>query len=125
MQTIKQHFKIKATPEEIFNAITNPLAIELWSGYPAIMEPKEDTEFSLWDGDITGKNLKMIPNEQIIQEWYFGEQEDKSIVTITLRNQKGSTYIELVHTNVPDNDYEELLEGWREYYWGAVKKYFE
>ena len=59
MKTIRQHYFINATPEEVFSAITNPFTIELWSGYPARMEAKEGTEFSIFDGDIAGRNIKI------------------------------------------------------------------
>lgn len=125
MKTFKEQFKIKATPEEVFNALVNPLTIELWSGYPAVMEAKENVEFSLWDGDISGKNLKIITNQQLMQEWYFGDQPEQSIVTINLTPTKIGTFIELSHTNIPEEAYEDIKEGWKKYYWGAIKIFFE
>jgi uncharacterized protein YndB with AHSA1/START domain len=125
MQTITQTHFIKATPEEVFIAITNPLTIELWSGYPAVMEAKEDFEFSLFEGDISGRNLKVIPGRQLIQEWYFGDSSEQSLVTITLSASKNRTRAELVHTNVPDEIFEEFREGWKDYYWGSIIKFFK
>ena len=123
---IKLYQTIKATPEEIFLALTNPFTIELWSDSPAIMDDKEGTEFSLWDGDITGKNVKVVPNAELVQEWDFGDLPEPSIVTIRLHPQKsGGTQIELHHTNIPDEAYENINEGWREYYIGAIKRFFE
>ena len=125
MKEIKRIFHIKARPEEIYTALTNPLSIELWTGYPAIMEPVPDTEFSIWEGDIHGKNLEFIENRKIVQEWYFGDQIVSSIVTIELLNEKGGTRIELFHTNIPDEAYHNIDYGWKEYYFGALRKYFE
>jgi uncharacterized protein YndB with AHSA1/START domain len=126
MQTITQTHFINATPEDVFIAITNPLTIELWSGYPAVMAAKEDFEFSLFEGDISGRNLKVIPGRQLIQEWYFGEDSpEQSLVTITLSASKNKTRAELVHTNVPDEIFEEFREGWKDYYWGAIIKFFK
>jgi activator of HSP90 ATPase len=125
MQTIKQFHYIDALPEEIFSAITNPITIELWSGYPAHMEAKESTEFSIFDGDICGRNISVIMNQQLVQEWYFGENPTESIVTITLKPQNNGTRVTLEHINVPDEVAEEFEEGWRKYYWGAIKKFFK
>ena len=124
MKTIKQHHFIKATPEEVYTALTNPLTIELWSGYPAEMQPVEGEEFTMFDGDITGRIISVIPNQQLIQEWYFGERQEESLVTIELKAVEGGTRIELSHINVPDEDFKDLEEGWRSFYWGALKKYF-
>ena len=125
MKTIKQSHFINATPEEVYTALTNPLTIELWSGYPAEMQPVEDTEFTIFEGDISGRNISLIPNQQLVQEWYFGENTEKSVVTMVLKPSGDGTHVDLEHTNVPDEDWENMEEGWRSYYWGAIKKYFK
>lgn len=125
MKTIKQYYTIGATPEEVFLALTNPLTIELWSGYPAIMEARENSEFSLFEGEISGRNIKIITNKQLVQEWYFGDNQEESVVTINLIPFKNKTNVELLHTNVPDEVYEEFEQGWRNYYWSAIINYFK
>ena len=125
MKTIKQTHIIDATPAEVFLALTNPLTIELWSGYPAVMETGENAEFSIFDGDISGKNLKIVQDQQLIQEWYFGETDEQSVVTINLFPLKNKTRVEVEHTNVPDEVFEEFREGWKDFYFGALKKFFK
>ena len=125
MKQIRRSFVIKADKNEVFNALTNPLALELWTGYPAVMDSKPGTEFSLWEGDITGKNLEIIPGEKIVQEWFFDDPENPSIVTIELENENKGTRIKLLHTNVPDEAYGNIDYGWKEYFFGAMKKYLE
>ncbi len=125
MKDFKKYYKIPAEPEEVFTALTNPFTIELWSGYPAIMNANVNTEFSLWEGDIVGKNLEIIENRKIVQEWYFGDQEEKSIVTIKIFEDKKGAQVELIHSNIPDDDYENIIEGWDEFYFGAIINFFE
>ena len=125
MKTIRQHHFIKATPEEVFTAITNPFTIELWSGYPAQMEAKEGTEFSIFEGDIAGRNIKISENKELVQEWYFGDRQEESIVTISLKPHQSGTKVSLEHTNVPDEEAEEFEEGWNVTYWGAIKEFFK
>ena len=125
MKDFKQYFIIPATPEEVYVSLTNPFTIELWTGYPAEMNDKPDTEFSLWEGDITGRNIEFELNKKIVQEWYFGEQTQQSIVTIKLFENKKGTQVELIHNNIPDEDYDNIVEGWRESYFGAIKTFFE
>jgi len=125
MKDFKKYFNIPAEPEEVFYALINPFTIELWSGYPAIMNAEAGTEFSLWEGDITGKNLEVEENKKIVQEWFFGDQAEKSIVTIKLFTDKKGTQVEVVHQNIPDEDYDNIVEGWNEYYMGAIKAFFE
>ena len=124
MKTYHKFYRIKASPEEVYAALVKPISIELWTGMDAIMEELPGKEFSLFDGDITGLNLEFIPNEKIVQEWFFGEQDEKSIVTIALKADKNNTVAELTHTNIPDNSFDNMIEGWDSYYFGALREYF-
>lgn len=117
--------EIIADPEEVFAALTNPFQIELWSGYPADMKPEVGYVFSLWEGDITGVNLEVVPNKRLVQEWFFGEQDEQSIVRITLKKAGGRTLVDLNHTHIPEDVFEEITEGWRDYYLGSVKSMLE
>ncbi len=125
MQELRKYYRIKGTPPEIFAALTNPISISLWTGSQAKMIPEPGTEFSLFDGDIEGMNLAFEKDNKIIQEWYFGDQQEKSIVTITLRSDRHYTKIELHHTNIPDDAFEEMAYGWDSYYFGGLKGFFE
>lgn len=116
---------ITATPEEVFAALTNPFQIEIWSGYPAEMKPEKGFIFSLWEGDICGINIDVKQNRLLVQEWFFGETEKSSIVTLQLKKDGDRTRVELMHTNIPDDVYEEIVEGWKEYYLGAIKGMLE
>lgn len=117
--------EILADPEEVFAALTNPFQIELWSGYPADMKAEEGYVFSLWEGDITGVNLKVVPNRLLEQEWFFGEQEEQSVARIVLQKVKSGTLVSLQHTCIPDEVYEEIVEGWKDYYLGSLKSMLE
>jgi activator of HSP90 ATPase len=125
MKDFKYKINISASQEEVYNALTNSFQIELWTGYPAVMDEKEGTIFSLWEGDISGCNLEMIKDYKIVQEWFFGETEKPSIVRMILKKAGKDTRIELEHTNIPDDAYEEIIEGWKEYYLDSVKNFLE
>lgn len=125
MKDFKKYFIINTEPEILYNALTNAATIQLWTGEPAIMEPVEGTEFSLWSDSICGKNISFEPGRKIVQEWYFGEQEEPSIVTIILHKDKNKTSAELRHTNIPDEDFEDIIAGWMENYFGSLMKFYE
>jgi activator of HSP90 ATPase len=124
MQSLNRTYKIKAEPVDVFNAVTNAVAIELWSGYKAKIEPVEGAEFELFDGDIIGKILEIIPDKKLVQEWYFGDQTERSVVTIQFRQKGSSTIVELNHINIPDDEFDNISEGWEKYFWGAVQAFF-
>src|SRR5687767_16023238 len=111
MKEFKKYYTIPATPGEIFLALTHPLTLQLWTGEAAEMSTEPGSEFSLWEGSITRKNISFEEGKKIVQEWYFGEQEETSVVTIKLHSHKQGTSAELTHTNIPDEAYEEMVEG--------------
>lgn len=124
MKEIKRYYKLKAEPKDVYNALTNKNMIEIWTGESAEMEPKAGTLFSLWDGSISGMNLEFKENELIVQQWFFGEDSEDSIVTIKLHPIKKGSSIELHHTNIPDEAFENISEGWDDDYFGALNELF-
>lgn len=124
MKTFKKQFKINAEPSDVYSALTNPFTIELWTGYPAVMSTEPGTEFSLWDGDITGKNIEFVQDKKVVQEWDFGDQTEKSVVTISIQKDKDNSIVTVEHTNIPDDEFDDIANGWREYYFAAINSFF-
>jgi len=124
MKDFKKYYILPVPPDEVYLALTNPLTIELWSGEKAEMSTEPGTEFSLWDGSIVGKNLEFESGKKIVQQWYFGEQQEPSIVTIKLHADPRGTSVELKHSNIPDEDYEDIVEGWNEVYFASLRDFY-
>ena len=125
MKDYKQYFIIPAQPEEIYLALTNPATLQLWTGEPAEMSTEPGSEFSLWEESIIGRNLEFETNKKIVQQWYFGDQEPPSIVTIKLHPHKQGTSVELLHTNIPDEDFDEIVAGWNSNYFSSLKEFYQ
>lgn len=125
MKDFDLQLTINASKEEVYAALTNKFQIELWTGHPAVMDDQVGTEFSLWAGDISGVNMEMREDYKIVQEWFFGDTENPSIVSIILKKEANTTIVKLTHTNIPDDAYDEIVTGWKEYYLGAIKDFLE
>lgn len=125
MKDYKKYYIISAPPEDVYNALTNEATIQLWSGEIAEMTTEVGSEFSLWEGSICGKNLEFEEGKKIVQQWYFGEQEPASIVTIILHPHKEGTSAELRHTNIPDEDYEDIIDGWNFNYFASLQEFYD
>ena len=124
MKDLKRYYTMRAEPKDIYNALTNQKMIEIWSGEDAKMEPEPNTEFSMWNGSISGMNLEFEENRKIVQKWFFGEQDEDSVVTILLHPDKKGTKVELRQTNIPDEAYENISDGWDQDYFGAMNELF-
>ncbi len=90
------------------------------------MDDKVGTIFTLWGGSIWGKNLKVVREKELVQEWFSDEDtkwDKPSIAGFTLKKDRDGTVIELNHTDVPDKYSKSIEEGWRKYYLGPLKEY--
>ncbi len=125
MKDFKKYFIINTTPDQVYLALTTEATIHLWSGDKAEMRTEPGTEFSLWDGSIVGKNLEFDEGKKIVQQWYFGEQSEPSIVTIKLHAHDQGTSVEVRHTNIPTEAYEDIVEGWINTYMASLQEFYE
>jgi activator of HSP90 ATPase len=124
VKDFKKYYIIPADPQDVYNALTNPVTIELWTGDPATMSTEPGSEFSLWEDSIIGKNLEFEENKKIVQQWYFDGQDEPSIVTIKLHQHDDGTSVEVRHTNIPDEAYTDITEGWVNAYLSGLDDFF-
>ena len=125
MKTYKKYYTFPAPPEEVYLALTKAQSIQLWTGAEVEFTDEPDTEFSLWEGDIVGKNLELDYGRKIVQQWYFGEDNEPSIVTIKLHPDKKGTSLEFVQTNIPEEDFEDFTQGLEQNYFEGLIDFFE
>jgi len=125
MKDFKKYYIINAPPDQVYLALTNEATFQLWSGDQADIQAVPGGEFSLWDGSIVGKFIELEPPFRLVQQWYFGDQAEESIVTIKLHPHDLGTSAELRHTNIPDGDYEDIIEGWNETWFGSLQEFYE
>ncbi|HXB39587.1 MAG TPA: SRPBCC domain-containing protein [Bacteroidia bacterium] len=124
MKDFKKYYLLSATPEEVYIALTNPLTIKLWTNEEAEMSTEPGSEFSIMGDSIVGKNIEFVENKKIVQQWYFGEQEEESIVTIKIHPHAEGASVELRHSNIPDETFDDIVEGWNSAYFGSLQEYF-
>lgn len=89
------------------------------------MDDKPGTKFTLWGGDIHGTNIRMDKNKIIEQDWYGGNWEEPSRVRCQFLPAGDKTKVILFQENIPDEELDDIDDGWRQYYMGPLKKYLE
>ncbi len=118
-QTIKFD---NTTPETLFDIFTNPEKHGEILGADVIISAKEGAEFSCFNGNVTGKNLLVIPNKMIVQSWrgnVWKKNDVASILTLVFSAVKGGAEIYMVHNNTPG----QFVEQWDAFYWKPIKRY--
>lgn len=125
MKTLKQEYKIKAPVSKVWNCLTDPREINNWNGGPAKMKAEKGFKFSLWGGDIHGTNSKIVNQKEIRQNWMSGKWDEFSKVIIKLSFVNGITTIALTQSGIPNEEYNDIADGWNRYYFGEIKKLLE
>ena len=124
MKKIELRYTIKAPIASVWRALVDPIIINQWGGGPAIMTPYID-KFSLWGGDIWGKNIEVIDNKLLVQDWYSDDWKAPSKVKFVLTVDGKNTHLNLIHTDFPDDQLKDLKSGWEQFYLGPIKKILE
>ncbi len=47
------------------------------------------------------------------------------ILTIKLHPHENGTSVELKHVNIPDVEYDDIVEGWNESYFGSLLEFYD
>ncbi|MGA7677675.1 MAG: SRPBCC domain-containing protein, partial [Dehalococcoidia bacterium] len=83
--------------------------------------------FTAYGEYIEGVNLELIPDKKIVQTWRASDWPEGhySKVTFSLEEVKGSTRLVFTQTGVPEEYYDDVSQGWRDWYWSPMKEMFE
>lgn len=124
---IHQEVRVKASPEKIYSALTNGKEFSEVTGAPAEISAVEGGAFSLFGGQITGRNIELTAKEGLVQAWRVGAWPKGvySIVRITLERAGNETKLTLDHSGFPDGAAEHLESGWHKMYWQPLKTCLE
>ena len=111
---------LPATAEQLFDMYLDPQAHTAFTGSPVSIEPRPGAPFHAFDEILTGTILHVEPKRLIVQTWrsanWPAEALD-SVLTLSFWPEKEGARIELVHANVPDDDFAGVSQGWEKYYW--------
>jgi activator of HSP90 ATPase len=125
---MKNRFKISATipatPDAIFKAWLSTKGHTAMTGSPAKVTGKK---FTAWDGYIFGRTLELDPNRRIVQAWRtpeFPDDAPDSQLEVLFTKVQGGTKVTLVHTDIPEGQAESYKQGWKDFYFKPMKKYF-
>ncbi len=70
---IEQTVHFEASPADVFDALLNSGIHTEFTGSPATTSRRTGARFTAWDGYISGKNIQLVKNAKIVQEWKTAE----------------------------------------------------
>jgi activator of HSP90 ATPase len=128
LTTITDSVTISATPEEVYDAFVDAKKHSAFTGSKATGDGKVGGKFTAWDGYIFGKNLVLERGKRIVQEWKTTEWPEgypPSKLEITFKKVKTGTELTMVHSDVPAEQADDYRQGWIDFYWKPLGKYFK
>lgn len=91
------------------------------------ISPKVGGKFSAWDGYIFGTTMELEPYRRIVQSWRTTEflvDAPDSHLEILFEEKKKDTRITLIHTQLPVDQVDDYLQGWKDYYFKPMGEYY-
>ena len=125
-KTLRQTITFKnATPQEVYDALVDSRKHSIFSGAKVKIDPTIGGAFSAYHGYITGTNLELIPDKKIVQTWHASDWPDDHMSTVTflLSRTKNGTKLVFTHVDIPANDYENIKQGWIDFYWEPMEQF--
>ncbi|SNX87591.1 related to AHA1 - stress-regulated cochaperone [Melanopsichium pennsylvanicum] len=108
---------------DLWDLLTNPSRIPMWTRAPAQFDAKADTDFALFGGNVTGKVVSVDAPKQLIQKWRTPQFPEGHYGTLAVNLTEGadSTKLELVLSGAPSGDEEVVEKNLETYYIRGLK----
>ena len=119
-RTIVIAASLPASPDKLFDMYLDAAEHAEFTGLPVTIEPHAGGAFRAFDGMLSGKILHIEPKTLIVQTWRSGNwplTAMDSVLTLSFWPAQDGARIELVHVNVPEEDFAGVSQGWEKYYW--------
>ena len=97
-------------------------------GQDTKINPKVGGKFSAWDGYIFATTLELDPFRRIVQAWRtteFPADAPDSHLEILFEEIKDGTKLTLNHTNLPEDQVEDYIQGWKDYYFKLMHDFYK
>jgi Activator of HSP90 ATPase len=118
---------LNETKENLYKAWLDSKQHSSFTGSPAQIDPALNGEFSAWDGYISGTNKILEPYTKIVQAWRtteFAENDEDSVIELLFETKGNKTQLTIKHYNIPEGQGSDYEQGWEEFYFKPMKKYY-
>lgn len=114
------------TAEQLYITLLDAQRIVAWSRSPPQIEafpPKEGSSFKLFGGSITGRLIKLIPNERIVQLWRLEEWKTGHYAELDIQLVQGAGETKMVvkWSGIPIGEEDRVRNNFENYYIKSIK----
>jgi len=126
LKVIRQSVVLPASPKKLYAQYLSPRAHGAISGGKVAIGARPGAKFSAFGGALSGRMLQAIPGKLIVQAWrstkFHKGDADSTLILRFAPAGRNRGRIDLVHVNVPTQDYEGVSKGWPKFYWKPWRK---
>jgi len=126
-ESIEVSARFPVTPDRLYAAWLDSQEHTRFTGDTARVDPLVGGRFTAWSGWITGETLVLEPERRIVQSWRtteFPEEAEDSQIEVRFESVTGGTRLTIVHTNIPEGQGHQYEDGWIDYYFEPMQRYF-
>jgi len=111
---------LPATPDKLFDMYLDAKAHAAFTGFPVTIAACAGAPFRAFNDMLSGTIIHVAPKRLIVQTWRSANwpvTAIDSVLTLSFWPENNGARIELVHANVPEEDFAGVSQGWEKYYW--------
>ncbi len=129
MKSLHESVVLNATPQEVYDVLMDSEKHAELIESDAEIENKVGGKFSLWEGGIVGEYVELEPGAKIVQTWRANQDNwpdgHFSKLTFEMKKVEGETEFVIDQEDIPDDDFDNVKNGWKDYYLLPLKKLFK
>ena len=125
-RTIITAASLPAAPDRLFDMYLDEVSHAAFTGLAVTIEPRAGGAFRAFDGMLSGTILHVEPKTLLVQTWRsvnWALTDMDSVLILSFWPAADGARIEVVHVNVPDEDFAGVSQGWERYYWTPWRAY--
>lgn len=127
-KTIFKTVVLPARATDLYAMYMDPEAHAAITGAPVRISEESGSPFEAFNGLIRGTTLQVVMHRVIVQSWRsvnFDKAALDSTLVISFTPEDEDGRIDLVHVDVPDNEFQNVAVGWDSRYFTPWLEYLK
>jgi len=126
IKNLRQTVTFKAKAKAVYELLMDEKKHSLLAEDGAKISRKVGGEFNI-GGYIEGTNLELAPGQRIVQSWRYEDwpKGHYSKEAFAFKEENSKTKMTFTQTGIPAQFFEDIKQGWIDYYWTPMKEILE
>jgi hypothetical protein len=123
---IRQSVVLPLPAVALYAMYLDPATHAAITGAPVTIGAAPGAPFRAFEDRLSGTMLAVVAPTLIVQSWrsvHFGDTDTDSTVILSFAPAGEAGRIDLVHLDVPEQDFQGVTEGWEKFYWVPWRDY--